>query len=264
MAQAKKLAKTSGFIVKSGKNGNPRVKLLVVTPTLGIVRMEWAMARFGAVIPCNWSASSAFLGIGNVVPMHYLVADAQNIGCQECLAKGFEWLLLWEDDVIAPPEVFLELNQYIQSEEVPVVSGLYFLKGNYSEPILYRGRGTGPFTNFKIGDKVWVDGVPTGMLLVHRKVIQIMYEDSPEYLTEGKIKARQIFKTPAEVTWDKETMTHTSNVGTSDLQWCTRVMEEKVLSRAGWPKIARKKYPFLCNTRIFCKHIDLQSGEVFP
>jgi hypothetical protein len=259
-----KIKEEQTTVIKSGKDGNPRNKLLIVTPTLGIVRVEWAMARWGQPTPCNWSASAATLGIGSTVPMHYLVADAQNLGCEDCLKKDFQWLLLWEDDVVAPPDALLQLNKYMISEEIPVVSGLYFLKGNYSEPLLYRGTGNGPFLNFRIGDRVWADGVPTGFLLIHSKVIKLMWDESEEYETLGKRKTRKIFETPAKLIYDPVTKSHSSATGTSDLVWCHRVIEEKVLQRAGWPKIGRKKYPFLCDTKIFCRHIELNSGRCYP
>ncbi len=251
-------------IIRSGKGGNPRNRLLIVTPTLGVVRMEWAMARYGQAMPCNWSASGASLGIGAGVPMHFLVADAQNLGCEDCIQKDFEWLLLWEDDVVAPADAFLILNPYIMDATIPVVSGLYFLKSNFSEPLLYRGNGNGCFTRFKIGEKVWATGVPTGFLLIHRKVIELMYNESEEYTTLGGRKARKIFETPAKLIYDPQTGGVSTASGTSDLVWCARVIKENVLTRAGWPKIGRKKYPFLCDTRIFCRHIDLATGRMYP
>jgi len=250
-------------IIKSGKDGNPRNRLLIVTPTLGIVRMEWSMARYGQAIPCNWSSASASLGIGTVVPMHYLVADAQNLGCEEVVKKGFEWLLLWEDDVIAPYDALLRLNRYICAGDIPVVSGLYYLKSDLSEPVLYRGQGTGAFTDFKQGDKVWADGVPTGFLLIHSSVIKLMWDESQEYETMGHRKTRKIFETPSRIYFDPQTKTYSSGMGTSDLFWCSRVIKEKVLTRAGWPKIGRKKYPFLCDTSIKCGHIDITTGRIY-
>ncbi len=53
-----------------------------------------------------------------------------------------------------------------------VVSGLYFSKGVPSWPLIFRGRGNGAFLNFRIGDRVWCDGIPTGFLLVHMSVIR--------------------------------------------------------------------------------------------
>ena len=251
-------------VIKSGKESNPRNRILIVTPTLGIVRMEWALARWGQAIPCNWSASYATLGIGTQVPMHYLVADAQNLGCKDVIEKDYEWMLLWEDDVVAPPDALLRLNIYMRKADIPIVSGLYFLKSPLTEPVLYRGLGTGAYTDFKIGDLVWVDGVPTGFLLIHNSVIKLMWEESEEYQVLGGIKTRKIFETPAKVMYDVNTKTFSCGQGTSDLNWCHRVIEEKILQRSGWKKIAKKKYPFLCDTNIFCQHIDLPTGRVFP
>ena len=251
-------------VIRSGEEGNPRNRLLVVTPTLGIVRAEWAMSRYGQAVPCNWSMSAASLGIGSCVPMHFLVADAQNLGCEDCLNKNFEWMLFWEDDVIAPPDAFLRLNKYMLSAEVPIVSGLYFTKGQFSEPIVYRGQGNGPFLDFQIGDKVWCDGVPTGFLLIHSKIIKLMWSESETYQTLGGRTTKKVFETPSKIYYDPKTKTHSSGRGTSDLYFCARAIREKVITRAGWPKIGRRKYPFLCDTRIFCKHIDLSTGRQFP
>jgi len=251
-------------IIKSGKDGNPRNRLLIVTPTLGLVRMEWSMARYGQATPPNWSSASASLGIGAVVPMHYLVADAQNLGCEDVVNKNYEWLLLWEDDVIAPYDALLQLNKYICKADIPVVSGLYFQKSTFSEPLIYRGLGTGAFTDFKVGDKVWADGVPTGFLLIHSKIIRLMYAESEPYKTLGGRTTRKIFETPAKIYYDPKTATYASGSGTSDLYWCNRVIKENVLARAGWPKISRRKYPFLVDTKIFCKHIELSTGKQYP
>lgn len=257
-------------IIRSGKGKQNRTRILIVTPTLGNIRIEWALSRWGQVIPCNWSAGYATLGIGFYVPMNYLVADAQNIGCEEVVKKGYEWMLLWEDDTIAPPDAFLRLHKYMLNLEegkpdaIPVVSGLYFTKGLYSEPILYRGHGNGCFRKFKIGERVWADGVPTGFLLIHRSIIKLMYDESPEYETLGKRKTRRVFETPAKVYWDPETQSHCSGSGTSDLYWCKRVIDDKVFQRAGWEKLGRRKYPFMCDTNIFCMHIERATGEQFP
>ena len=40
-------------------------------------------------------------------------------------------------------------------------------------------------------------------------------------------------------------------------------MNNKVLKKAGWDEIAEKEFPFLVDTSIFCKHIDLQ-GKQYP
>jgi len=252
------------IVVKSGKGGNPRHRLLCVTPTLGKVRVEWAIHRYNQVVPCNWSSSSQHVGVRQLVPMHYLVAEGQNIAVQHMVENNFEWLLLWEDDVVAPVDAFIKLNKYIGNGEYPVVSGLYFTKGEYSEPIIYRGRGNSYYRSWRMEDKVRVDGVPTGFLLIHSSVLELMYEESPEYTSIGGLKLRKVFETPSTVKFNEVNGQMESLKGTSDLYWCKRVIKENVLGRSGWKKFAGDKNPFLVDTDIFCQHIDLETGKQYP
>jgi len=249
------------------KNDNPRAirnRILIGTPTLGIIRAEWAAMRYNQVVPCNWTMATAMAGYSHVFPLGYLVADAQNILVHLAVQEKFEWLFLLEDDVVMPPDCFIKLNEYMKSGDVPVVSGLYFLKGSPSEPLAYRGRGNGCYDNFKIGDKVWLDGVPTGCLLIHRSILELMYKESPEYTTCTTQPARRVFETPAKLYYDPETMQAQAAMGTSDLYWCDRVMNDDVFKRAGWSKFAKKEFPFLLDSSIFCKHIDLNTGTQYP
>ena len=77
--------------------------------------------------------------------------------------------------------------------DVPVVSGLYFTRGYPSEPLVYRGRGNGYYGDWRIGDKVWADGVPTGCLLIHCSILRAMWKDSEEYQVSGQT-LRRVFE----------------------------------------------------------------------
>jgi hypothetical protein len=250
-------------IIKNNSLKPIKNKLLVGTATLGIVRVEWAAARYGQVIPCNWSAASVHAGFSHMYPLGYLVADAQNILVDAAVKQGYEWLLLLEDDTIPPFDLFLQLNPYMKSGDIPIVSGLYFLKANPPEPLMYRGRGNGAFFDWKMGEKVWVDGVPTGCLLINCKLLKLMSDESKDYQTASGQVVKKVFETPAKA-WTDPGGVMMSAAGTSDLYWCDRVMKEKVLQRAGWKKIGNQKYPFLIDTNMFCKHIDLNTGITYP
>jgi hypothetical protein len=248
--------------VDSGEK-DPRQKLLIATPTLGVVRVEWAAARWGQVIPCNWSNGYMQVGLNTMIPKGYLVAEAQNLAVQELVDKNYEWLFLHEDDVMLPPDAFIKINEYMRKADVPVVSGLYYTKSRPSEPLVYRGRGNSYFGKWKQGDKVWVDGVPTGCLLIHGSILRLMHKESEEYLAINR-RVRRVFETPRKVWFDPEECRYGAAIGTSDLYWCDRVVKEKVLERAGWKKIAKEKYQFLVDTSLMCRHIDLTSGSQYP
>uniref|UniRef100_A0A7V3JAA2 Glycosyltransferase family 2 protein n=1 Tax=candidate division CPR3 bacterium TaxID=2268181 RepID=A0A7V3JAA2_UNCC3 len=260
-------------MVKIKKNkGIWKNKLMLGIPTKGIVRYEWVIGRYSQVIPVNWSLSefvAKYIDVDSLFPVTwspigYLVHDAYNLIVKSAVEGGFEWLLTIEDDVIVPQDLFVRIRKYVDGGQYPVVSGLYFTKSNPSEPQIYRGRGNGPFRKWKMGELVWCDGVAMGCLLVHMSLLRLMWEESPEYTLPDGTKTRKVFDTPAEKWFDQETGQYKALVGTQDLYWCDRVIREKVLERAGWKRIGKKKYPFLVDTTIFCRHIDLNTGLVYP
>jgi hypothetical protein len=250
----------SGTIIKASQKYSHRV--IVGVPTTGLVRFEWVMGRYGQVIPCNWSQVDFVNYYRTTSPIGFQVAEARNIIATIATKENFEWLFFIDHDVIIPHTTILKMNDFILKHRYPVVSGLYFTKSVPAEPIIYRGRGNSYYTNWKLGDKVWVDGVPMGCTLIHTSIFKAMWNDCEEYDIEGQ-KVRRFFITPATSFFDPETKTWQNASGTEDLNWCKRVIEGKYLQRAGWADIAKKKYPFLLDTGIFCKHIS-QEGIQFP
>lgn len=241
-------------------------RILIGTATTGLVRVEWMQARFGQIVPVNWSNVIMNEWIPGYMPLRYQVADAQNLIVKKAVEMDFEWLLLWEHDVIAPADTLIKLNRYITDEKVPIVSGLYFTRSRPAEPLIFRGRGTGAFRDWTLGGDVWCDGVPTGMLLVHMGIIREMWKDAEEYeITYGTTsqRTRRVFDTPRRLWFDPETGGYNTVEGTSDLEWCTRIMEKGYFARAGWHEYQEKQYPFLVDTSIFCRHIN-PDGEQFP
>ena len=231
-------------------------------PMTGLLRSEWVLARYGQVIPCNWGMVEFYQFIDQWSPLKHTVADARNIIACAAVEKGFEWLFFVDHDVVLPPSTILYINDQMHRNDVPVYSGLYFTQSKPSEPLIYRGRGNSHFKGWKLGQKVWVDGVPMGCTLINVRLLKALYDESEEYMA-GATKTRRIFITPRSTYYDPEKMGWFNSTGTEDLQWCTRVMEGDFFTKAGWPKFAKKKYPFLLDTAIFCKHIDW-SGVQYP
>jgi hypothetical protein len=244
-------------------------RIMIGTPATGLVRIEWVSARYSQLIPMNWSQVQANQYMSGYYPTRYQVADAQNILVRQCLEADFEWLFLLEHDVLMPDNTLMALNEYMRTGKYPVVSGLYYSRSRPSEPLVFRGRGNSVFTDWKPGDKVWVDGVPTGCLLIHHSILRLMWDESAEYqvprVNGGAEITRRVFETPRNLIVDLERGHHNAMSGTSDLWWCDRVMREKVIERAGWPAdyCPDMRYPFLMDTSLFCGHINM-SGEQFP
>jgi len=237
-------------------------RMLVGTATTGLVRIEWVSARYSQIIPVNWSIVTMLHYLNAFVPLRYQVADAQNLIAKHAIEKEFQWLLFLEHDVLIPPDCFVRFNDYMRNPRVPIVSGLYYTRSRPAEPLIFRGRGTSYYDKWKMGDLVWCDGIPTGIMLIHVGILKAMWDESPEYMV-GSNCARRIFNSPRQQWLDPESYQYNTLTGTSDLDWCTRVIEGRYFEKAGWPRFQTVKYPFLVDTRIFCRHID-HDGTQYP
>jgi hypothetical protein len=198
-------------------------------------------------IPTNWHHTTHVYVMS---PIGYQVAEARNQCVQTALEGGkFDWLFFIDHDTIPNPDTCIILRDHMLRNDTPIISGLYYTKASFPEPLLFRGRGTGPFYGWEHGDKVWVDGVPCGMLMVHMSIFRHM---SPPW-----------FVTPKESMLD-EKGSFVKVSGTEDLYWCDRILKEKVLEKAGWTEAAKREYPLLVDTNLFCQHIDLATGLKYP
>lgn len=261
MSTKKERAKIESSYTVIKNEGPWRHRLLIGTASTGWYREEWVNGRFGAIIPTNWSHVTMTQNLPTVAPLNYLVADAQNLIVRHALANNFEWLFLLENDNVLLPDAFIRFNEYMRDKEVPVVSGLYFTKSDPPEPLVYRGRGNSYYKDWRMGDKVWVDGVPTGCLLINCKLLKAVWDESPEYMVAGE-KTRRVFHEVAEIVETPEG--NLVRAGTSDLDFCDRVMKENFFIKSGFPEYQKKQFPFLVDTNIFCWHIDNNNGRMFP
>ena len=262
MASASNPVRPVRVVVQDSDDPGYTNRLLTGTPCTGLVRVEWVAARYGQMIPINWSMAAKLQVMAGYMPLRYQVADAQNLIVGEALEMDMEWLFLLEHDVIIPQDTFVQLNRYLREAKAPVVSGLYFSRAFPSEPMVFRGYGNSYYGDWKLGDVVEVNGVPTGCLLIHMALLKAMWDDSEEYEVPGGT-ARRVFNTPRESWYNPETNRTNMATGTSDLAWCRRVIEGDYLRKAGWSDFADKEYPFLVDTNICCWHCN-PNGEMFP
>lgn len=259
MKKEKNIKQIGGLIKNPDKYQN---KLLIATPSTGLFRAEWVYARYGQIIPTNWSALTVTQFMSSLIPMEYQVADAYNLIVKSAIESKVEWLLTIESDNVLPLDAFIKINDYIREGKVPVVSGVYFTKSVPPEPLIYRGEGNGYFDQWKLGDKVWATGIPMGFTLFHMSILKEMWKDSAEYITGGTT-TRRVFETPNRILYDPEKGGFVSETGTQDLAWCKRVREGHYFKKAGWDKYENMENPFLVDTSIFIRHIT-PDGTQFP
>jgi hypothetical protein len=233
----------------------------------GLLRSEWVLARYGQVIPCNWSQVESLQFMDQYSPVNYLVADARNLVVEQAVKNNFEWLLFIDHDTIIPPKTMLTFNDYMISKKYPVIAGLYFTKSVPAEPLIYRGIGTSYYDKWHFGDIVEVDGIPMGCTLIHVSILKAMYEEAEPYKI-GDYSVRRVFQTPARTWWDPEKISWQNAAGTEDLHWCRNVIDNNFFIKATkfggtWEKFQKKKYPFIIDTGLYCKHIEFD-GRQYP
>ena len=246
-----------------GNVAKPYNRVMVGIPMTGLVRAEWVIARYGQVIPCNWSQTDAIQWLDQYTPIDFLVADARNIVAHHCILQEFDWLFFIDHDVILPPHTVLAMNERMLKGDIPIWSGLYFTKSKPSEPLVYRGRGTGYYPDWELGDKVWVDGLPMGCTMIHSSILREMATLSEEYEPKPGLVVKEIFRTPARTWFDAEACKWYSATGTEDLEFLAKVKDSDVLGKAGWDQYVDKEFPFMVDTSIFCRHID-NDGMQYP
>ena len=257
------------------KPGADRVDILIGTPTLGTVRIEWYNAMAGLVAPPNWATVRS-------TPTGYMVPDAQNMLVDTVLRGMFRALLLIEDDTVPPPHALIEFDRWFWKMErkkaPPVVSGLYHIKGSAEvrhgkrggiqllgpEPLAYRGSGSRAYRDWQPGDVIWVSGVPTGALLLHRSILEAWAReaDVEMYTLAGyPFPLRRIFQQPSHVWIDPENHQAHVSSGTSDLWWSAETIKRGMLAKAGWPRrFSARPFPYVIDTGLRFDHIDRATG----
>jgi hypothetical protein len=250
-----------GHIIDSGQY--PKSKILVGIPMTGLIRAEWAMARWGQAYPTNWSTQDHIAWLDQFSPLRFTVANARNLIANRAVAEGAEWVFFIDHDVLLPPGTLIKMDKYMHDAKYPIVSGLYFTKGKPAEPLVYRGMGTGYLRGWKLGKPVWVTGTGLGCTIINVKMFKAFSRHCEDYTIGGETKLKRFFRSPCAMVFDEEAHTFSSVMGTEDLDFYHRIYNSGCYKDAGWPTIQKKKNPILVDTTIFCRHID-NSGKQYP
>jgi hypothetical protein len=163
--------------------------IAVCVPTLGNVSIEWAQALRALVLPMNTGYCECFgkddLGGKIAETRNAIVAKALSYESPEREITHLFWL---DDDVICNRTAILALKRH----DCDIASGVYFLKGDYGEPLIFpsRGGGTLPFVPDETFE-VWGHGM--GLTLVKLDVYKHMLDEG---LPNDSCGRPQWYKTP--------------------------------------------------------------------
>ncbi len=143
-------------------HSSPRHNIAVITATLGMMRIEVAVAQQRAIFPMSIERT-----IGTVVGR--TTSEARNLAMKSAYKDHFEFLMFWDDDIVphdaaAPSKL---LNVMLNNPQVSVVGGVYPRKvPSTCEPIVLKDRGETAWWGWQDGrvHEVYMSG--TGFMIL--------------------------------------------------------------------------------------------------
>jgi len=100
---------------------------------------------------------------------------------QEARKQNFEWVLFIDDDVFVPYDVI----QKLLSHQKDVVTGVYWVKGNQEDPVIFEKEGAGPMYNFPVGELFKIAGSGLGCCLINMKVFDAFEKEGIPFFKEN-------------------------------------------------------------------------------
>lgn len=95
------------------------------------------------------------------------VGEARNAFAQSAIENECKYIFFWDEDVACPPQSVPELIYKMEhNPDIAVCGGVYCLKREPAEPLLFRGNGNGPFWDWKAGEFFEVTGIGMGCTVV--------------------------------------------------------------------------------------------------
>jgi len=164
------------------------------------------------------------------------IADARNMFAEKAVEIGAKYIFFWDEDVELPPQTIRELVYMMEHHpECGVIGGIYCLKVDRPEPLVFNGIGNGPFWDWKVGEVFECTALGMGCTLIRTE----MLADIPK---------------PWFSTVD-DTSAYLDNIRfgeqwTEDLFFCKKVVDSE-------------KWKILAHGQILPNHYDVKTGRVY-
>lgn len=102
------------------------------------------------------------------VERHRMAVDeARQSMAEDAIRNNVKYLFFWDEDVLLLPHTLCELIYFLEHyPKFAVVGGIYCIKRPRPEPMVFKGRGCGPYWDWKAGEVFEVDGISMGATLI--------------------------------------------------------------------------------------------------
>lgn len=165
---------------------------------------------------------------------NHLSAVLRESMTKKALAAGANFIFFWDDDTFLPPDTWYRMMVHMAKHpDVGLITGVYFLKKEPTEPVLYKHAGQGAYWGFDMDPKAPLDDIyaaGAGCMMARADAVRKM--SSPYWFDERTMSddySRQ-------------------SISGHDIRFCTKMKEE-----AG--------YRVVVDGSIQCMHFDLQQQK---
>jgi methyltransferase family protein len=162
------------------------------------------------------------------------IDKARNYFAEQAIAHKSKYLFFWDEDVLLPAHALREL-MYVMNNwpQIGVVAGIYCLKSQRPEPLVFRGKGKGPYWDWKVGELFEADAVGMGCTLLRTEIFEDMKK--PWFNTVDKYDA-YLDNIPMGEQW------------TEDIWFCTHLKEQT-------------KWKIFAHGGLIMPHLDVRTGR---
>lgn len=199
---------------------------------LPCVSVDWHRARMNMVVPMGHN-------LAEIRADGYETGEARNLAVKKAKEAGIRYLFFLDWDVLIPPMTLVRLVYLLENNpDFDVAAGLYCIKHDPAEPMVWREWGNGVSWDWTWGDVLTdVVGTGTGCMLIRMSLFD-------------RIDGEKIpwFKTVRDYVEDGDNVYQRSM--TDDLWFTKRAVDE----------VGAK---IMLDTGILCGHMDNETGVVY-
>lgn len=167
------------------------------------------------------------------------IDQARNYFAEQAVKFKARYLFFWDEDVVMPAYVMRQLIYRLEhNPDTAMVGGIYCQKVEPEiccAPMVFRGKGEGPFWHWRIGEYFEVDYISTGATMI--RVEALADVEKPWFKTEKNYEA-WLDGIPKGEEW------------TEDLWFCER------LKKTG-------KWNIYADGSLICGHMDIATGKIY-
>ncbi len=164
------------------------------------------------------------------------IAEARNWFAENAINHAAKYMFFWDEDVLVPAHALRELMYVADNwKNVAVVGGIYCLKSERPEPLVFKGTGTGPYWDWKVGEVFEATAVGMGCTLIRTEVFKDL--EPPWFKTVDDLTPH-LDNIPSGEMW------------TEDLYFCRKVTDTK-------------KWKIIAHGGLVMPHVDVRTGKYY-